>query len=61
MVITNFLGVGLEASYSVFLTTYAVKSPLNLSEVQGSQLTAFHTGSFAAAKYTVVLICKHSK
>ncbi len=50
MLLFTFIYVGLEADYSMFQATYGVKSHLNLTEVQGSELTGFYYGSFASGR-----------
>ena len=50
MISFTFLYVGIEGIYSMFLATYAVKSELHLSEVEGSNLSAFHGGSLALSR-----------
>ncbi len=46
----TFVSVGIQENYTMYLTTYAVKSSLHLTEVDGSHLTAFYSGAYAVTR-----------
>ena len=46
-----FFYVGAEVCYGVYLTTFAVKSPLALTKQTGAEITAIFFGCFAAMRF----------
>jgi fucose permease len=49
-----FFYVGIETSYGIFLTAFAVESKLNLSQQVGAEITAIFWGCFAAMRFTAI-------
>ncbi len=43
--------MGTDATYRMFLATFAVESEANLTKVEGAYLTAIFGGSFVAFRY----------
>ncbi len=50
MFFLNHIQIGLAAAFGNFLTTFAVKSNLDLTKVQGAHVTAINLGSFALTR-----------
>ncbi len=46
----NFLYLGAEASYGVFLTTFMVKSSLHTTKTEGAFLSSLYWGAFAITR-----------
>ena len=49
-----FLYVGAEFNMGIYLTTFAVECKLQLSKMQGAQLTAIFWGFFAAMRFVAI-------
>ena len=49
-----FFYVGAEVCYGVYLTTFAVKSPLALTKQAGAEITAIFFGCFAAMRFVSI-------
>ena len=56
-----FFYVGLEASVGIYLTTFSVKSKLQLSRAQGAHVTAVFLGSFAAMRFIAIFVATKAK
>ena len=51
-----FLYVGMEVMYGTFVATFSVKSDLRLSRQEGAKITSIFWGSFAAMRFSAILI-----